>query len=108
MLQISTCHVYLTYPFVLSWSLLESMSLGCAVVASDTMPLKEVITHEHNGLLVNFFDTEALAEQVCRVLDDRQLRQTLGGNARAFANAHYDLHQVCLPKQLSWVTSLAE
>lgn len=108
MLQISTCHVYLTYPFVLSWSLLESMSLGCAVVASNTMPLKEVITHEQNGLFVDFFDQQGLADEICRVLEDATLRNTLRTNARQFAQAHYDLHKVCLPRQLDWVQSLAQ
>ena len=55
MLQISSVHVYLTVPLVLSWSLLEAMSIGCAIVASDTEPVREVISHDHIGD-VNFFD----------------------------------------------------
>lgn len=107
LLQLSTVHVYLTYPFVLSWSLLEAMSVGCAIVASDTQPLHEAIRHNETGRLVNFFDTAALADEVCALLADPAARQRLGQNARTFAHAHYDLHTVCLPRQLAWVEGLA-
>jgi len=105
-LQISTAHVYLTYPFVLSWSLLEAMSAGCAIVASDTQPLHEAIKHGETGLLVDFFDHEALAETVSSLLDNLDLREELGRNAREFAVKNYDLNTVCLPKQLAWVDAL--
>ena len=108
LLQLSTVHVYLTYPFVLSWSLLEAMSAGCAIVASDTQPLHEAITHDETGRLVNFFDVPGLANEVCALLDDPAARQRLGRNARAFAQVNYDLQTVCLPKQLAWVQALAE
>jgi glycosyltransferase involved in cell wall biosynthesis len=106
LLQLSTVHVYLTYPFVLSWSLLEAMSTGCAIVASDTQPLHEAIKHNETGKLVNFFDHAQLAREVCDLLDKPQERQRLGANARAFAQQNYDLQTVCLPKQLEWVQSL--
>jgi len=107
LLQLSTVHVYLTYPFVLSWSLLEAMSAGCAIVASDTAPLREAITHDETGRLVHFFDVAGLASEICALLDDPAARQRLGANARAFAQAHYDLKRVCLPRQLEWVAKLA-
>jgi glycosyltransferase involved in cell wall biosynthesis len=107
LLQLSTVHVYLTYPFVLSWSLLEAMSAGCAIVASDTQPVREAITHDETGRLVQFFDVAGLANEICALLDDPAARQRLGANARAFAQAHYDLQRVCLPRQLEWVTTLA-
>jgi len=103
LLQLSSVHVYLTYPFVLSWSLLEAMSAGCAIVASDTQPLREAIYHDDTGRLVNFFDIEGLANEICALLADPPARQRLGANARAFAQAHYDLKTVCLPKQIAWV-----
>lgn len=108
LLQLSTVHVYLTYPFVLSWSLLEAMSVGCAIVASDTQPLREAIAHDETGRLVNFFDVAGLANEVCALLADPAARQRLGHNARAFAQAHYDLKTVCLPRQLAWVQGLAQ
>jgi glycosyltransferase involved in cell wall biosynthesis len=106
LLQLSTVHVYLTYPFVLSWSLLEAMSAGCAIVASDTQPLREAIVHNETGKLVDFFDASALANSVCELLSNAEERKRLGANARAFAQANYDLQSVCLPKQLAWVEQL--
>ena len=107
LLQLSTVHVYLTYPFVLSWSLLEAMSVGCAIVASDTQPLREAIAHNDTGRLVNFFDVAGLVNEVCALLDDPTTRAKLGANARAFAQDNYDLKTVCLPKHLQWVQGLA-
>lgn len=105
-LQLSTVHVYLTYPFILSWSLLEAMSIGCAIVASDTQPLQEVISDKETGKLVDFFDHENLANEICALLANPELRKKLGKAARAFAVAHYDLKRICLPRQLQWIDSL--
>ncbi len=107
MLQVSSVHVYLTYPFVLSWSLLEAMSVGCAVVGSDTDPVREVIAHDQTGRLVDFFDVAGLSNEVCALLDEPDVRQRLGVAARARAIAQYDLNTVCLPQQLGWVDRLA-
>jgi len=108
LLQLSTIHVYLTYPFVLSWSLLEAMSIGCAIVASDTRPLHEAITHGETGRLVDFFDRKGLVEQVVSLLDNPAERKRLGRNARKFAIEHYDLNTICLPRQMEWVRQLAQ
>jgi glycosyltransferase involved in cell wall biosynthesis len=107
LLQLATVHVYLTYPFVLSWSLLEAMSAGCSIIASDTAPVREVIEHDITGRLVDFFDADALAAEVCELLADAPTKSRLSTAAREFATAHYDLRTVCLPQQLSWVRSLA-
>jgi glycosyltransferase involved in cell wall biosynthesis len=107
LLQLSRVHVYLTYPFVLSWSLLEAMSAGCAIVASDTQPLHEAIEDGRTGRLVNFFDPQALAERISELLQDAPQRKRLGQAARLHAQAHYDLQKVCLPRQLQWVDALA-
>jgi glycosyltransferase involved in cell wall biosynthesis len=105
-LQVSTVHVYLTYPFVLSWSLLEAMSAGCAIVASDTAPVREAIRHGETGKLVDFFDPAALAQQVIALCDDPAERARLGTKARAFAVEHYDLETRCLPSQINWIYSI--
>ncbi len=106
LLQISTVHVYLTYPFILSWSLLEAMSAGCAIVASNTKPLLEAIKHEETGLLVDFFDAKELENNICRLLDNENLRDKLSQNARLYAIENYDVKNVCLPRQLKWVEDL--
>ena len=107
LLQVSTVHVYLTYPFVLSWSLLEAMSAGCAIVASDTAPVREAIVHGRTGRLVDFFDPARLAAETVALLDDPAERARLGRQAREFAVGRYDLQGVCLPRQLAWVGELA-
>lgn len=108
LLQLSTVHVYLTYPFVLSWSLLEAMSAGCAIVASDTAPVREAIRHDVTGLLVDFFDIQGWVDNVVGLLHDRDKREQLGAAARQYAIEHYDLNTICLPRQLEWVGRLAD
>lgn len=99
-IQISACHVYLTYPFVLSWSCLEAMSAARVVVGSRTGPVEEVITHGENGLLVDFFDGAALAQQVVDVLAEPAAHARLGVRARERVLAQYDLRTICLPQQI--------
>ena len=107
MQQVSRAHVYLTYPFVLSWSLLESMSVEAAILASDTAPVKEVITDGENGWLTDFFDHEALTDKLCKLLDDPEARAHLGKTAREFVVKNYDLESTCLPQHVDWVHRLA-
>jgi glycosyltransferase involved in cell wall biosynthesis len=107
LLQVSRVHVYLTYPFVLSWSLFEAMSAGAAIVASDTAPLREAIRHDETGMLVDFFDGTALVDQVCALMQDPDLRDRLGQAARAQVQAQYDLRRICLPQQMEWIARLA-
>ena len=107
MLQLSRVHVYLTYPFVLSWSLLESMSVGAAIVASNTAPVREVIADNKTGLLTDFFDQQGLVDRVCDLLDSPEHAAGLGKAARELAVSRYDLKSICLPAQLRWVGQLA-
>ena len=108
LLQISRVHVYLTYPFVLSWSLFEAMSCEAAVVASDTEPVREAVTDGETGRLVNFFDGDALVGEVSALLDSSEARQQMGRAARARMVERYDLKTICLPQQLDWVANLAQ
>ncbi|MCB4429080.1 glycosyltransferase [Synechococcus sp. MU1643] len=108
LLQLSSVHIYLTYPFVLSWSLLEAMSAGCSIVGSNTDPVKEVIMHNYNGLLVDFFDSDALASEVCYLLENPIKRKELSTNARNFAIEHFDVKSKCLPEQIDWVNQLLD
>jgi glycosyltransferase involved in cell wall biosynthesis len=101
-LQISSAHVYLTYPFVLSWSLLEAMSAGCAVIGSDTAPLRDVINVD-NGLLVPFFDSQALALRVVEVLSYPRRFKKMRSEARRFVEQSYDVQRICLPQMMKLV-----
>ena len=105
-IQVSTCHIYLTMPFVLSWSLLESMSMGATIVASDVAPVREAMHHGETGLLVDFFDAEALAKQVVDVLACPADFAHLGRAARQHVVEHYDFLTVCLPEHIRQINAL--
>ncbi len=100
-LQVSAVHVYLTYPFVLSWSLLEAMAAGCLVVASDTAPVREVIQDGENGLLTDFFDTRRLADRVTECLNSPATLTSLRERARETVIDGFDLNNHCLPAALA-------
>lgn len=97
-LQISTVHVYLTAPFVLSWSLLEAMACGACVVGSDTPPVRDAIVDGDTGFLVDFFDYEAIADRVLDCLNAPEERGRVGENARSFVVSNYDRDSICMPK----------
>jgi glycosyltransferase involved in cell wall biosynthesis len=97
-LQVSSAHVYLTYPFVLSWSMLEAMSAGCLVIGSDTSPVSEVIRPGENGMLVPFFGVEELAGCVIEALQAPAKFSAIREAARRFVVDHYDAAQVCVPR----------
>lgn len=107
LLRLATVHTYLTYPFVLSWSLLEAMACGCAIVASDTAPVREAISEGETGRLVDFFSVSALTARICELLDDPVQRARLGAAARAFVVEHYDLRTNCLPRQIELIKRVA-
>jgi glycosyltransferase involved in cell wall biosynthesis len=97
LLRVSAVHVYLTVPFVLSWSMLEAMSLGALVVGSATAPVQEVIEHGRYGLLVDFFNPSELASTVCDVLAQPARYAALRVQARQDIVQRYDFRRVSLP-----------
>ena len=101
-LQASTVHVYFTRPFILSWSCLEAMSFGCAMVGSKTPPVEEVIEDGKNGLLANFRSPQHLALRVEELLDHPKLRERLGAAARETVLARYDMRN-CIQKQIDMI-----
>lgn len=105
-IQISRCHIYMTMPFVLSWSLLETMSMEATIVASDVEPVREAMTHGETGLLVNFHDPAALARQVIEVLERPQDFAHLGPAARKHVVAQYDFLTKCLPEHIAEMNAL--
>jgi glycosyltransferase involved in cell wall biosynthesis len=98
LLQVSSAHVYLTYPFVLSWSFIEAMACGCLIVGSSTPPVLEVLRNEVNGLTVDFFSPDGIAKHVEAALDQQTEMQRLRDAARATAVKHFDLKAVLLPR----------
>jgi glycosyltransferase involved in cell wall biosynthesis len=105
-IQVSRCHVYLTAPFVLSWSLLESMAMEATIVASDTPPVREVAEDGKTAFLVDFFNAEALADRVSDVLAHRDNYREIGRAARTHVVANYDFHDVCLPAFLNHLNGI--
>jgi glycosyltransferase involved in cell wall biosynthesis len=103
LMQVSAVYTYLTYPFVLSWSLLEAMSSGCLIVASRTAPVEEVIEHGRTGLLTDFFDTEQLAYTIADALSRQDSMTELRLAARRTVIDRFDLHRVCLPAQQRFI-----
>jgi len=98
--------VYLTYPFVLSWSLLEAMAAGCVVIGSRTPPVEEAINGIDNGYLVDFFDVDGLADRICSVLHNPAASAPIRTKARDHVVAQYDLKTVCLPAHLALIGQL--
>jgi glycosyltransferase involved in cell wall biosynthesis len=98
LLQVSSCHVYLTYPFVLSWSFIEAMACGCLIVASSTPPVLEVLREGENGLAVDFFAHRQLSHRIDEALEAPERTQALRTGARATALRQFDLKAVLLPR----------
>jgi glycosyltransferase involved in cell wall biosynthesis len=103
LMQISRVHAYLTYPFVLSWSMLEAMSAGAYVVGSRTAPVGEVITDGVNGRLVDFFDIKAWSDALTQGLAEPERFLTLRRAARQTIVDNYDLQNVCMPRMVAFV-----
>jgi glycosyltransferase involved in cell wall biosynthesis len=103
LMQVSRAHGYLTYPFVLSWSMIEAMAAGCHIVGSNTAPVTEAITDGVNGTLVDFFDVAAWSRALTTALAEPDRFAPLRAAARATALERYDLRGVCLPQMMAYV-----
>ncbi|HZU38494.1 MAG TPA: glycosyltransferase, partial [Gemmataceae bacterium] len=97
--SLTDLHIYLTVPFVLSWSLMDALACGATVLASDTAPVREMVTAGQNGMLIDFFDVEGMAERICQVLDAPQDFKHLGRAGTELIRERYSL-EVCLPQML--------
>ena len=104
-IQVSSVHAYLTYPFVLSWSMLEAMAVGGFVVGSRTPPVEEVIRDGENGWLVDFFDIHALAGRLSEALENRRQVDHIRAAARATVVDRYEL-KTCLKDQLALIAKM--
>ena len=105
-LQVSSVHIYLTYPFVLSWSMVEALAAGCLVIASSTEPVLEIIEDGKNGLVVNFFADEEIADQVDIGLTQCIQMEGIRNCGRQAILKNYDLIQKALPTQLNLINEL--
>ena len=97
--SVSDLHIYLTVPFVLSWSMMNSLACGCTVLGSATPPVQEMIQHGENGLLAGFFDVDGLTEQALKVIDAPEKYRFMGEAGAKMIRDHYSLDK-CLPKML--------
>lgn len=107
-LQVSSAHIYLTYPFVLSWSMLEAMASGCALIGSRTAPVEEVITHGQNGLLADIFNPAEIADRIVEALASPDRNRAMRERARQTVIERYDLRTKALPAFVQLVNTLVQ
>jgi glycosyltransferase involved in cell wall biosynthesis len=107
LIHVSRVHAYLTYPFVLSWSMVETLAAGTLVIGSNTAPVAEVIQDGVNGRLVDFFDVKAWSAALTDALARPEAYLAMRDTARRMARERYDLRSVCLPKQVELLTRLS-
>lgn len=103
LMRVSRVHAYLTYPFVLSWSLLEAMSAGALIFASRTPPVEEVIKDDVNGRLIDFFDVAGWSAGLIDALANPERYAPLRTAARQTIVGNYDLRSQCLPRLIDFV-----
>lgn len=105
LLQISSAHVYATYPFVLSWSILEAMACETPIIASSTQPVLEVMENNKNGLLYDFFNVEHMIKRIEFALDNRDKMQEIRKNARETVLEKYDIKKV-IPQHIEFIKKI--
>ncbi len=106
LMRVTRVHAYLTYPFVLSWSMIEAMSAGALVIGSRTPPVEEVIEDGVNGLLVDFFDVAAWSKALIEALAEPARFDDLRHAARRTIIDRYDLRTRCLPRMIDFIESV--
>jgi glycosyltransferase involved in cell wall biosynthesis len=106
-LSLSWAHVYLTYPFVMSWSLLEAMACECLIVGSDTAPVRDALAAGENGVLVDFFDAGALSERLIEACRTPRRFDTMRRAARETVEAGYDRARIGLPGWMELIERMA-
>lgn len=107
LMQVSRAHAYLSYPFVLSWSMIEAMAAGCHIIGSATAPVQEALEHGKTGTLVDFFDVAGWSKALTQALAEPEKFAPLRQAARATAIARYDLQSRCLPQMIAYVERFA-
>jgi glycosyltransferase involved in cell wall biosynthesis len=107
LLAVTDLHIYLTVPFVLSWSLMDALASGATVLASNTAPVAEMIENGKTGILVDFFDVQGFVEQAMRILDAPGEFKPLGAAGVELIRERYSL-DVCLPRMLALYEKAAE
>lgn len=105
LLRISSAHIYATFPFILSWSILNAMSTGACVIASATAPVLEVIRDGYNGLLYDFYNIDQMVEKIEYALDNKEIAQQIKNTARQYILDNYDILKL-LPQQFNLLSSL--
>lgn len=106
LLQISSAHVYLTYPFVCSWSLLDAMACACPLVVSRTEPILEFVEEDKEGIMFDFYDIEGQVEKIEFALDNKEEMQKLGEKANKKIIENYALKDL-LPKHIEFIKEVA-
>ena len=106
-LKISSAHIYLTVPFVLSWSMMEAMASGCLLIGSNTPPVMEVLEHERNGIVVDFYDHEAIADWVDKVFAHPTRMAHIRKEARQTIVDTFDLKKL-LPMHINLIKDVAK
>jgi glycosyltransferase involved in cell wall biosynthesis len=106
LIHVTRVHAYLTYPFVLSWSMVEALAAGALVIGSNTAPVAEVIEDGVNGRLVDFFDVKGWSDAITDALARPEAYLQMREAARRRTRERYDLRSVCLPRQVEMLTRL--
>jgi glycosyltransferase involved in cell wall biosynthesis len=104
--SLSDVHVYLTVPFVVSWSLLQAMSTECTIIGSNSPPVAEVCLDNTHGLLADFYDVEGLTARAAEALRDPKRARQLGAAARAQVVERFEQRR-CLGQLVSFFEDTA-